>query len=51
VREKCGRTFHEKNYYDLQSHPAIAMHFLDNFDPETSARERRKLNRKSYFIK
>ncbi|XP_049879400.1 ARL14 effector protein [Pectinophora gossypiella] len=25
------------------------MHFLDNFDPETSARERRKLNRKSYF--
>ncbi|XP_026738829.1 ARL14 effector protein isoform X2 [Trichoplusia ni] len=27
------------------------MNFLDNFDPETSARERRKLNRKSYFMK
>ncbi|CAG4978345.1 unnamed protein product [Parnassius apollo] len=26
------------------------MNFLDNFDPETSARERRKLNRKSYFM-
>ncbi|KAG6453151.1 ARL14 effector protein [Manduca sexta] len=25
------------------------MNFLDNFDPETSARERRKINRKSYF--
>lgn len=27
------------------------MNFLDNFDPETSARERRKMNRKSYFNK
>ncbi|CAK1602173.1 unnamed protein product [Parnassius mnemosyne] len=26
------------------------MNFLHNFDPETSARERRKLNRKSYFM-
>lgn len=27
------------------------MNFLDNFDPEKSARERRKLTRKSYFEK
>ncbi|XP_026320237.1 ARL14 effector protein [Hyposmocoma kahamanoa] len=26
------------------------MHFLDNFNPETSARERRKLSRRSYFM-
>lgn len=26
------------------------MHFLNNFDPEKSVRERRKLNRKSYFL-
>ncbi|XP_013134922.1 PREDICTED: ARL14 effector protein [Papilio polytes] len=26
------------------------MHFLQDFDPEKSVRERRKLNRKSYFM-